>query len=423
MTEGLTMTELADIVSARTQTLNEYFQKTGSPQPSFASNGPLDIIPDDDLGLQRVRAELVDASRRIADLAAGNVRLSTENFVFGQYNAAVLRFVYRFNVPKHVPLEGSISFHDLAQTTGADVNILRRFVRYAYTIRLFRESSPDKVSHSNASHLLATQPNAWDALGHTTEDMFPGLPFIAECQEKWPGSVRPTETPLHLAFPHEISKDQTYFDWFAAHPQRAIRFGGTMNFLSLGGGFINDSQTTNNFDWTSLGAAQVVDIGGSRGHVSIAILRHAPQLTSIVQDRPEVVSQMEGKIPKDLTGRLTFEVANFFEPQPIKTADVYFFRRIFHDWSDDDSSRIIKNLVPSMKSGSRLVISEFVVKPPGQESMFEEKMTRCFDLQMLVALNGKERTLQDWKDVVELGSGGQLKFELCQGDLIAFKKK
>ncbi|KAB8360730.1 hypothetical protein FH972_024465 [Carpinus fangiana] len=422
MSKEASFTELAEIVSARTKTLNDYFQKAGKPQPTFAPGAPLDIIPDDEPELQKIRAELVDASRRIADYAAGSMRLSMEHMVLSQQNAAVLRFMYRFDVPHNVPFEGSISFDELAKKVGADVDILRRVTRFAYTLRLFSEPTPDHVAHTNFSYLLAKESDMWDMLGHSTEDMFPCMPFLSESQKKWPGSTKATETAFHLAFPDEVSEGKTVFEWYGENKDRAVRFGGAMKSISMGGGFVNNSATLNSFDWKALGKAKIVDVGGSRGHVSIALLRHCPELTAIVQDRPETVAQ--GEVPSDLTGRLSFEEANFFtEQQPIKDADVYYFRHIFHDWPDHDCKKILDNTIPSMKKGSRLIVSDWVVKPPGQESMFEEKMTRGFDLQMLIALSAKERTLEDWKELMGPGTEGQLEFELTHGRLVSFIKK
>ena len=39
-----------------------------------------------------------------------------------------------------------------------------------------------------------------------------------------------------------------------------------------------------------------------------------------------------------------FVVHNFFEPQPIKDADVFLLHMIIHDWSDKYCIQILKNL-------------------------------------------------------------------------------
>jgi hypothetical protein len=37
-------------------------------------------------------------------------------------------------------------------------------------------------------------------------------------------------------------------------------------------------------------------------------------------------------------------VHDFFKPQPVKNASVYFLRSIIHDWPDAEAKKILKNL-------------------------------------------------------------------------------
>lgn len=61
-----------------------------------------------------------------------------------------------------------------------------------------------------------------------------------------------------------------------------------------------------------------------------------------------------------LASRITFEEQDFFKRQPT-TADIYIFRHILHDWSDADCLRILRALVPALKDGAKVLISEAVV--------------------------------------------------------------
>ena len=112
---------------------------------------------------------------------------------------------------------------------------------------------------------------------------------------------------------------------------------------------------------------------------------------------------MEGQfaaiMPPDLKDRISFQVHDFFTPQPV-AADVYFMRWILHDWSDKYAIRIIRNIVPAMKPGSRIVIMETVLQPPGKLSFIGERMATSSDLQMMVACMSRERTADDWKQLV-----------------------
>jgi hypothetical protein len=52
--------------------------------------------------------------------------------------------------------------------------------------------------------------------------------------------------------------------------------------------------------------------------------------------------------------------SDFFTPQPI-TADVYYFRSIFHNWADKYCIRILQKLIPALKKGARIIIHERIL--------------------------------------------------------------
>lgn len=52
---------------------------------------------------------------------------------------------------------------------------------------------------------------------------------------------------------------------------------------------------------------------------------------------------------------------------------------------------MLKNLVPSLKPGSRVVINDHCLRDPGMERPWDEKLIRSMDLIMLTLLNAQER--------------------------------
>lgn len=87
---------------------------------------------------------------------------------------------------------------------------------------------------------------------------------------------------------------------------------------------------------------------------------------------------------------------DFFTPQPIK-ADMYFFRWIFHNWSDAYCVRILQALIPGLKPGAKVIVSEAVMPGPDGRPKKMEAMIRSFDLVMSSIQNARERELEDWK--------------------------
>ena len=104
------------------------------------------------------------------------------------------------------------------------------------------------------------------------------------------------------------------------------------------------------------------------------MLRKHQHMRCIVQDLEEVVSR--AKIPLDLEGRLTFQKQDFFEEQMVRGADVYFFRSILHDWSDTYAARILKNLIPALKHGAKILLNEICLPEPGVLPLYQDQVLR-----------------------------------------------
>ena len=119
-----------------------------------------------------------------------------------------------------------------------------------------------------------------------------------------------------------------------------------------------------NYPWASLAAATVVDVGGSDGYISIQLARAFPNLRLVVQDLPNVIACAIDKIPPELEGRIKFQKHDFFTEQPEVGADVYLFRWILHDWPDKQVVAILRQLIPALKVGARIVVNDNI--GPGQ---------------------------------------------------------
>jgi chemotaxis methyl-accepting protein methylase len=112
--------------------------------------------------------------------------------------------------------------------------------------------------------------------------------------------------------------------------------------------------------------------------MSVALAKAHPNLTKlVVQDYKHTVEQGAALLSAELTGRVSFMPHDFFNPQPITDADVYIMRHICHNWSAEKCGEIIRNIVPAMKRGSRILLVEVVVTPSGgEESSVAERYMR-----------------------------------------------
>jgi len=76
-------------------------------------------------------------------------------------------------------------------------------------------------------------------------------------------------------------------------------------------------------------------------------------------------------------------------------ADAYILARILHDWPDEDALRILNRVRAAMTPDARLLLVEAVVGPPN-----EDPLVKFLDLMMLVSAGGRERTEDEWRDLL-----------------------
>jgi len=136
----------------------------------------------------------------------------------------------------------------------------------------------------------------------------------------------------------------------------------------------------------------------------------------IVQDRPEIEEYFNDYVPEDLKSRISFDRHDFFQPQNLK-ADLFFLKMILHDWPDKYCVKILRNLLPALKEGGRIIICDNVTLSQRYDEdgkplvpVFVQRMQAGADLTMLSAFNSKERTIDDWEKLLKQ-TNERMKFE------------
>lgn len=143
-------------------------------------------------------------------------------------------------------------------------------------------------------------------------------------------------------------------------------------------------------------------MGGNQGFVSFAIAEAFPKLKFVVQDtegmrKPEAM----GSMPAHLEERVTRTVHDFFEPQTV-VADVYFFRWIFHGFSDKYKIKILRALRPALRKGAKAVINDGTLPEPLTASYLQERNIRTMDAFNQITVNAREREIDDWSELFRL---------------------
>jgi len=87
-------------------------------------------------------------------------------------------------------------------------------------------------------------------------------------------------------------------------------------------------------------------------------------------------------------------------------------KHIIHDWNDDQSAAILKNLAQAAQPGAKLLLIESVV----EEDEKTPSMSKVMDLNMLVNTGGRERTAKEYAVLL-----GEASFKLMNRPLAKLK--
>lgn len=156
------------------------------------------------------------------------------------------------------------------------------------------------------------------------------------------------------------------------------------------------TQFLEDFNWGDFN--RIIDVGGSKGAKTLAILKANPKLTTVVFDRPQVIEEAQKNLPEkeqDIAlKRMKFVAGNMLEsiPKSESDNDIYLFMAIFHGFSDSDCTKILLNLKIAIGNKSPYVVIVDAIP----EEVNIDSITAFMDMQMLIGTNGRERTLKEW---------------------------
>ena len=147
-------------------------------------------------------------------------------------------------------------------------------------------------------------------------------------------------------------------------------------------------------DGAGEGEVLLVDVGGNVGYDLMGLKKRYPNCKGrlVLQDLHENIVKAT-----TLTAGTGIECMeyDFFTPQPIAGARVYFFGGICHDWPDAETQTLLRNTVAAMNERSVLCIGEFPlpdVKAP--------LSLVTYDVLMMLNVCGIERTVGRWRELL-----------------------
>ncbi|KAL7793744.1 O-methyltransferase domain-containing protein [Trichoderma ceciliae] len=411
-----TLDGLAARVVNLSTTLTAALQESNSPLPSFSQDAPESLSPAPEV--QGPRLQLIETLMKMLHLATGPSEFMIQQCLFPNVDGLTVDFLNRFGIWHLVPLDGSASYTEIAAAIHLPKQTVRRFLKQAFSMFLFREENPgsDRIVHSAASAYVARDAARSAFIGHCMEDVRPAAAVGVDALQKFyigleEHSEEQEHCPTYLASDKGKVRGMSYWEFADTYEEpgkprgyRAERFALAMKALSQ---TQLTAQVLEAFDWESLEGATVVDVGGSTGHISALLAKAHPRLKMIVQDLPDIeVTFNEVIASSELRSRISFHAHDFFQPQTL-SADAYLFKSIFHDWSDKYVVQILRNLLPVLKSGVHIIIFDNIIPPDYDESgkpivpLPTRRILGAIDLQMFVNHNSKERNASDWAEVIK----------------------
>lgn len=282
----------------------------------------------------------------------------------------------------------------LASQVGANADALGRLLRLLAAIGVFEETAPMVFRNNKLSNCLSSDnPQSVRAmiLMHNSETI--SRPWFEQLE----AGIRSGISPFRLSHGEDL------FDYMDRHAGFDQQFSEAMDRVEVlaGDGFATD------LDWGRF--ERIIDLGGSRGSKSLAILKRHASLSALVVDRPQVIAEARqywANHHADGAERLRFQAGDVFAeiPQATGPKDIYLLSAVLHGFDDSMCVRALRRIGEAIgTSGARIALLEMVLPEIGADIA-----SASFDMQMFVGCRGRERTLSEWKSIIH---ASQLRLE------------
>lgn len=276
---------------------------------------------------------------------------------------------------------GPRTAEDLAKSTNTHAPSLYRLLRGLASLGIFAEDAQHRFALTPLAECLRSDlPNSQQALAVMSGE---------EHYQAWGQllySVQTGKTGFEKLYGMGV------FDYLSQHEEQAKIFDAAM----VGVHGRESEAMTQAYDFSQFKI--LADIGGGNGSLLTTILKKNPNLHGLLYDLPGVTERAKSAIAAaGLSDRIKIQGGSFFDAVP-SGADAYLMRHIIHDWDDERSLTILRNIHKVIPAEGKLLLVEGVI-PPGNDESFG----KLLDLTMLTLPGGKERTEAEYRDLFKLG--------------------
>lgn len=298
------------------------------------------------------------------------------DLMYGTWIAQSVYAAARLDLADHVSA-GTTAVDELATRVGADPDALYRLMRALSSTGVFEEQANRNFQMTPAAQALRTgeEDSIKDLVLFYGKEVHRSYGRIDE-------SIRTGRPALEMEFGMPIWE---YLEQLPAEDNTFRRGMGATSWRA-------QSPLPRTYDFG--GIKHLVDVGGGEGTMLAAILHEHPEMTGVLVELPGGMDPtMRHFADAGVTDRCSLVEGSGFDELP--AADGYFLSCVFHVLDDQASLRVLARIRDAITSDGRLVILERIVSPAN-----EGGLAKHLDLSMLLTNGGRERTEQEWHDLL-----------------------
>ena len=307
----------------------------------------------------------------------------TLDLIIGRWRSQILYTGVELGVFEHVSSHPK-NASEIANVLNLDYNLAYRLLRALGSLGLLREGvNRDFIITEQGEFLRKDNPKT-----------LRGIALLEEGPEHyalWKHLPTMIKDGKQNAFPREYG--QKLFEFTDSNPLYREVFNQAMSsYSSIQTAWVTDALDGYNFSNVNT----VCDVGGGQGHLLCSLLVKYPHIKGTVIELDSVIKNNDLLWAEKMgvKDRCSYVGGNMFSKVP--AADAYIMKMILHDWSDDECVKILSNIYNAASENGRILIAEHLV--PGPE---EPHFSKLFDIHMMCVATGKERTVEEYVDLLK----------------------
>ncbi len=151
---------------------------------------------------------------------------------------------------------------------------------------------------------------------------------------------------------------------------------------------------------------RLADLGGSTGHLAMAVQQRYPAMEICVFDLPEAVAAA-----KPYAREHTEFISGDFFKDPLPPADLYALGKVLHNLPDQRAIFLLKRIYQALPAAGALLVVERLL----EEDRLGPSTVHLQSLNMLVATGGRERTFSEYRTLLEKSGFASVQLERTGG--------